>query len=97
MTVTVREGVASKSQVVFYYQKTQTQPSVFTIPVSYYDTMGLPIAATQYIQVAPGTYAVQANPADLPEGYELMMDPVLMVKVNRDGTTDPEEIAFHRE
>jgi hypothetical protein len=68
---------------------------VFTIPVSYYDTMGLPIAATQYIQVAPGTYAVQANPADLPEGYELMMDPVLMVKVNRDGTTDPEEIAFY--
>lgn len=95
VTVTVRDGVASKSQVVFYYQKTQTQPSVFTIPVSYYDTMGLPIAATQYIQVAPGTYAVQANPADLSEGYELMMDPVLMVKVNRDGTTDPEEIAFY--
>ena len=95
VTVSVRDGVASKSQVVFYYQKTQSQPTVYTIPVSYYDTMGMPIATTQYIQVAAGTYAVQANPADLPEGYELMMDPVMTVKVNRDGTTDPEEIAFY--
>ena len=95
VTVIVRDGVASKSQVVFYYQKNQSQPAVFTIPVSYYDTMGLPIATTQYVQVAPGTYAVQANPADLPEGYELMMDPVMTVKVNRDGTTEPDEIAFY--
>lgn len=95
VTVTVKDGVASKSQVVFHYQKTQTQPTVFTIPVSYYDTMGKPVATTQYVQVAPGTYAIQANPADLAEGYVLMMDPVLTVKVNRDGTTEPEEIAFY--
>ena len=95
VTVSVRDGVASRSQVVFYYQKTQTTPTVFTIPVNYYDTMGEMIATTQYVQVAAGTYAIQANPSDLPEGYELMMDPVLTVRVNRDGTTDPEEIAFY--
>ena len=93
--VTVRDGKASRSQVVFYYQKNQTTPSVFTIPVSYYDTLGNQVASTQYVQVGPGTYAIQANPSDLPEGYELMMEPMLTVKVNRDGTTDPEEIAFY--
>ena len=93
--VTVRNGVASQSQVVFYYQKTATEPTVFTLPVNYYDTLGNMIATTQYVKVAAGTYAIQANPADLPDGYELMMESVLTVKVNEDGTTDPEEIAFY--
>ncbi len=95
VTVTVKDGVASKNQVVFYYQKAQAQPSVFTIPVSYYDTMGEKVATTQYVQVAAGTYAVQANPTDLPDGYVLVSDPVMTVRVNRDGTTEPEEIAFY--
>ncbi len=95
VTVTVRDGTASRSQVVFYYQKQQAAPTTFTIPVYYYDTMGEKVATTQYVQVGPGTYAVQANPADLPDGYELMMDPVMTVRVNRDGTTDPEEVAFY--
>lgn len=95
VTVTVRNGVPSQNQVVFYYRKTATQPTVFTLPVSYYDTMGNQIATTQHVQVGPGTYAIQANPEDLPEGYELMMESVLTVKVFQDGSTDPEEIAFY--
>ena len=97
VTITVTDGVASKSQVVFYYQKvtTSTTPSTFTIPVYYYDTEGKIVATTQYVQVGAGTYAIQPNPADLPAGYELMMDPVLTVTVYQDGTTDPEEIAFY--
>ena len=93
--ITVSDGVASKSQVVFYYQKTAATPTVFTIPVFYYDTEGNIIATTQYVQVAAGAYAIQPNPADLPDGYELIMDPVLTVTVYQDGTTDPEEIAFY--
>ena len=93
--VTVRNGQPSHSQVVFYYQKQKTEPSVFTLPVYYYDTLGNPVATTQYVQVGPGTYAIQANPADLPEGYELMMESVLSITVFQDGTTDPEEIAFY--
>ncbi len=93
--VVVRNGVPSQSQVVFYYQKTQAEPTVFTLPVYYYDTMGNPIASTQYVKIAPGTYAIQANPVDLPQGYELMMESVLTVVVRQDGTTDPEEIAFY--
>jgi uncharacterized protein YgiM (DUF1202 family) len=93
--ITVRNGVPSQNQVVFYYQKTQTPPTVFTLPVYYFDTLGDPIATTQHVQVGPGTYAIQANPADLPDGYELMMENVLTVRVNQDGSTDPEEIAFY--
>ncbi len=93
--VTVRNGQPSHSQVVFYYQKQKTEPSVFTLPVHYYDTLGNPIATTQHVQVGPGTYAIQANPADLPDGYELMMENVLSITVFQDGTTDPEEIAFY--
>ncbi len=93
--VTVRDGEASRNQVVFYYRKAQTAPSVFTLPVYYYDSMGEMIATTQYVEVGPGTYAIQANPVDKPEGYELIMEPVLTVKVNRDGSTEPEEIAFY--
>ncbi len=93
--VTVRNGVPSKSQVVFYYQKAEPENKVFTLPVNYYDTEGKVIATAQTIEVAAGTWAVQANPADLPEGYELAMDPVLTVVVNQDGTTNPEEIAFY--
>ncbi len=93
--VKVRGGVASKSQVVFYYQKTAAEPTIFTLPVNYYDTEGKQIAAAQYVKIGPGTYAIQASPSDLPEGYQLMMEEVLSVTVRQDGTTDPEEIAFY--
>ncbi len=95
VSVTVRNGVPTRSQVVFYYQKTQAETTTFTLPVFYYDTMGETVATTQYVTVGPGTYPIQANPSDLPEGYELMMDNVLIVLVREDGTTDPEEIAFY--
>lgn len=93
--VTVRNGVPSHKQVVFYYQKTKTEPTGFNLPVYYYDTLGNPIAQTQYVPLAPGSYSIQANPQDLPVGYELMMDSILLVTVFQDGTTDPEEIAFY--
>ena len=93
--VIVRNGVPTKTQVVFYYQKTQQADTVFTLPVYYYDTLGNPVATTQYVQIAAGTYNIQASPADLPQGYELMMDAVQTVVVNADGSTDPEEIAFY--
>ncbi len=93
VSVTVRNGVPSKSQVVFYYKK--VDPTVFTLPVNYYDTEGKQIATTQYVKIAAGSYTIQANPADLPSGYELMMEDTLLVKVFEDGTTDPEEIAFY--
>ncbi len=95
VSVTVRNGVPSKSQVVFYYKKVEATPTVFTLPVSYYDTEGKQIATTQYVKIAPGSYTIQANPADLPSGYELMMEDTLSVKVFEDGTTEPEEIAFY--
>lgn len=93
--VNVRNGVAYPAQVVFYYQKAQNQPTVYDLPVMYYDTEGKQIAKTQYVQVAPGTYAIIANPEGLPEGYELMMEDVMTVIVNQDGSTNPEEIAFY--
>ena len=95
VTITVRNGVPSQSQVVFYYRQTVSEPEKFTLPVSYYDTEGKMIAATQYVQVVAGIYSIQANPTDLPEGYELMMENKLTVQVFEDGTTDPEEIAFY--
>ena len=93
--VTVRNGVPTQKQVVFYYQKAVTEPTVFTLPVNYYDTEGRRIATTQYVQVAAGNYAIQANPEDLPEGYELMMEAIQNIQVFQDGTTEPEEIAFY--
>lgn len=95
VSITVRNGVPSKNQVVFYYQKAAAAPTLFTLPVSYYDTEGKMIATTQYVQIAAGSYSIQANPADLPDGYELMMEEKLAVTVHEDGTTDPEEIAFY--
>ena len=93
--VTVRNGVPTPKQVVFYYQKAKEEASGFTLPVYYYDTLGNPVAATQHVTLGPGSYAIQANPTDLPDGYELMMDNVLNVTVFQDGTTDPEEISFY--
>nr|MBR4282064.1 MucBP domain-containing protein [Clostridia bacterium] len=93
--VIVRNGTASRNQVVFYYKKTAVEPTVFKLPVYYYDTMGKPVATTQYVEVAAGTYTIQANPADLPKGYELMMEEKLPVTVFADGKTEPEEIAFY--
>ena len=93
--VTVRNGVPTPKQVVFYYQKVKSEASGFDLPVYYYDTLGNPAATTQYVTLGPGSYAIQANPADLPAGYELMMENVLNVTVFQDGTTDPEEIAFY--
>ncbi len=93
--VTVTNGVASRSQVVFYYQLVKAEPTVFNIPVFYYDTMGEKVASTQYIRVSEGTYTVPATPKDLPAGYELMMESSLIVQVFADGSTDPEEIAFY--
>ena len=66
--VTVRGGVASRSQVVFYYRKAVTEPTVYKLPVLYYDTEGRQAATTQYVNLQPGRYTIQANPEDLPEG-----------------------------
>ena len=93
--VTVRGDSATHSQVVFYYRKAAVEPTVYKLAVKYYDTMGQPVATTQYVDLAPGKYTIQANPADLPGGYELMMEEKLPVTVFDDGTTDPEEIAFY--
>ena len=93
--VTVRNGVASKNQVVFYYQQTNIPVKEFKLPVNYYDTEGKKIASTQYVKVPVGSYSITANPTDLPAGYELAMKEKLPVTVFADGTTDPEEIAFY--
>lgn len=95
VSIRVTNGVPSKNQVVFYYQKTNQQPTEFQLPVYYYDTMGQIIATTQSVMLAPGKYTIQPNPTDLPEGYELMMDEKLPVEVFSDGTTEPEQIAFY--
>ncbi len=88
--VTVRNGVANKLQVVFYYQQ-----KPFVIPIYYLDTEGRQIATTQTVEIAAGTYSIKANPVDLPQGYELMMDASQPVTVFADGTTDPEMVAFY--
>ncbi len=93
-TVTVINGVASRAQIVFYYQKF-AEPQQFVLPVYYYDTEGRTIATSQTVTVAPGTYSIQANPQDLPDGYTLAMDATQTVTVRDDGTTEPEEIAFY--
>ena len=94
--VTVRNGAATPSKVVFYYQKTETEPTYFDIPVFYKDTLGNQIADTQYVRVQPGTnYSVKANPQNLPAGAELMMEQDLPFTVYDDGTTEPEELAFY--
>ena len=95
--VVVRNGVPTKSQVVFYYQYQAPVEEVveFVLPVYYYDTEGNEIAESQTVKAAPGTYSIRANPVDLPEGSELRMDETLTVTVFDDGTTEPEEIAFY--
>lgn len=95
VNVSVWGGVPSQAEVVFYYQKAKTEPTGFTLPVNYYDTLRNQIAETQYVSLAPGSYSIQANPWNLPEGYELEGENILRVTVFQDGSTDPEEIAFY--
>lgn len=94
--VVVRNGAATPSKVVFYYQKTATTPTYFDIPVFYKDTMGNQIADTQYVRVQPGqNYSVKAAPENLPAGAELMMEEDLPFSVFENGATEPEELAFY--
>lgn len=94
-SIDVTNGVARQSQVVFYYRKVNAEPTIFSLPVYYYDTQNRPIATTQYVQVAAGSYSIQANPGDLPEGYELAVADKLSVTVHADGSTTPAQIAFY--
>ncbi len=94
--VIVRNGTTTTSKVVFYYQKTVNEPTWFTIPVYYKDTLGNQIAQAQSVTVQPGNnYSVIANPENLPAGAELRMDDTLPFSVLEDGTTIPEELAFY--
>ena len=91
--VIVRNGVANKSTIVFYYM--QHQPETFDVTVYYFDTMGKEIASSQTVSLTPGEYQFTADPAVAAAGYELMSDEVLLVKVFEDGTIEPEEVAFY--
>ncbi len=95
--VTVSGGVASQDVVVFRYQMIPVAtPVTFNIPVYYLDTMGKEVASTQHVPLSAGDYTISANPADLPEGYELMSErPSQQVRVHEDGTTSPERIEFY--
>ena len=100
--VTVRNGAANQSDVVFYYAKKAAEPVAFDVTIHYFDTMGKQIAAAQTVQRVPGTWHIKANPTDLPDGYELMMADTLTIVVGEDGSItmdgeklEPDELGFY--
>ena len=97
-TVNVRSGMASPATVTFYFNRPQeTQaPSVFDVTVHYYDTLGNEIAPRQTQRLAPGTHWIQANPQNLPAGYELASESAFQLTVYADGSYDraAEDVGF---
>ncbi len=61
-------GAASPSTVTFAFQKTAVK-GYYTI--AYVDGEGQPVASSQQVEQAPGTYDVVPSPTDLQQGYVL--------------------------
>lgn len=95
VTVSVRNGVASQNDVYFYYQQKQSAPALASVTVHYYDTLGKEIAASKTITLEPGTHYLEADPDNLPQGYELALDEAIKVEVYENGTFSPQEVAFY--
>ena len=87
-TVKVSNGRANVSSVSFYFVKAQTTPATHAVTVYYYDTLGNEIAPRQTLQLEAGTHWVQANPQNLPSGYQLASEAGFYLTVYSDGSLD---------
>lgn len=97
--VTVRNGRANQTVVTFYFTQTAqlpVAPATYAVTVYYYDTLGNEIAPRQTLQLAPGTHRVQANPRNLPAGYQLASEESFSLTVYADGSMDraAEDVGF---
>lgn len=94
--VSITADGASPAEVTFTYE--YRQPAPLEIPVRFLNVeTGLDIAQSASVQVAYGTVeAVSAEPApaDLPEGYVLVSDPIVEVYVDEMGQSSLTEIVF---
>lgn len=88
-------GVATPSEVVFYFNAPQEQKQNGYVMIYYTDIFGNPLGDERR-ELEPGTHNVIPNAAYVPDGYTLSPEwPSSMeVKVMDDGTTTPDEIIF---
>ena len=92
VTVTVdAEGVATPAAVDFVYNVSDMTRNVM---VYYRDEKGSDISASQSVAVGVGDRTVAADPARIPEGWQLVGDATKPVRLEIDGTLNPDYLVF---
>ncbi|HSK69437.1 MAG TPA: SH3 domain-containing protein, partial [Candidatus Limnocylindria bacterium] len=87
--VTVNNGIASPSQVTFWY----TRPVNATVNIVYRDQNGATLF-TETRTLPQGTHTVTANDGRVPAGYTLTSPRNVQVTVNSSGNASPSQVVF---
>ena len=85
------EGNASPAAVEFLYNVSDMTRSVM---VYYRDAQGADVTAPQSVVIGVGSRSVSADPAQIPEGWQIVGDSALSITLAEDGALNPEYLVF---